>query len=75
MDHWTDDFSIYSLVYRQKYPDQTEQLAIYMHVVRNITQSKGNNWYYYTFPYFFLYKNKEIELLFLKHLSRELFTR
>ncbi|XP_069109002.1 uncharacterized protein, partial [Argopecten irradians] len=46
IERWTDAFSIFSSVYRQKYPEATEGLATYQHVVRNIAKA-GGAWYTY----------------------------
>ncbi|KAK6172557.1 hypothetical protein SNE40_016188 [Patella caerulea] len=46
IDQWTDAFSIFASVYRQKYPHTSESLATYQHVVRNISKS-GGSWYLY----------------------------
>lgn len=46
IESWTDTFSIFSSVYRQNYPECTEGLATYQHVIRNIARS-GGNWYTY----------------------------
>lgn len=46
IERWTDAFCIFSSVFRQKYPECTEGLATYQHVVRNIAKA-GGNWYTY----------------------------
>lgn len=46
IEQWTDAFTIFSSVYRQRFPDVAEQLAQYGNTVRGIAKSRGN-WHFY----------------------------
>ncbi len=46
IEAWTDAFSIYASVYRQKFPEQSEQLSSYMGTIRKIASEHGA-WFYY----------------------------
>ena len=46
IEQWTDAFNVFASVYRLKYPEQAEQLASYMGIVRKIS-NEGGAWYYY----------------------------
>ena len=46
IEQWTDAFNVFASVYRLKYPEQAEQLASYMNIIRKIS-NEGGAWYFY----------------------------
>lgn len=46
IEQWTDAFNVFASVYRLKFPEQSEQLSIYLNTVRKISNGNGH-WHYY----------------------------
>ena len=46
IEQWTDAFNVFASVYRLKFPEQSEQLFIYLNTIRKISSENGH-WHYY----------------------------